>query len=190
MKIKLSFLGLAAFLLMGCASPNMKYSMPLTENLERPENSALIYFIRPQKIGYKVNAVVYDNDRSVGFVPYGQKLPYFVQPGQHLFMVVSESADFMTADIAPGKTYYIEVKPRMGVWRARFSLAPVTRKMLETDKVQKWISNARLIENTPEAQTWAAQNNENVLAKRNDYLGEWDQKAESNKPHLHTDDCE
>ena len=35
-----------------------------------------------------------------------------------MFSVVGEAADFLEADLAAGKTYYIQVAPRMGAWKA------------------------------------------------------------------------
>ncbi len=46
-------------------------------------------------------------------------------------MVVSEAADFAKADVEAGKTYYVLVTPRMGWWKARFSLRPLMREQLD-----------------------------------------------------------
>lgn len=190
MKLKMLFAILISVFLIGCAAPNMKFSIPSTATVDKPADQALVYFIRPSSLGYKINAAVYDDEKFIGFVPYNQKLPYIVDPGEHLFMVVSEAADFLKADLVAGKTYYVEVVPRMGAWRARFSLAPITKEDLKTAKVQKWISTCRLIENKEGAEKWAAENEPSVLSKKASYLEKWNAKGEANQPKLNADDCE
>ena len=190
MKLKLLVLILVSILMIGCAAPNMKFSVPSTATIDQPGDKALVYFLRPSNLGYKINAAVYDDEKFVGFVPYNQKLPYFADPGEHMFMVVSEAADFLKADLAAGKTYYIQVVPRMGAWRARFSLAPVTKTDLQSARVQKWITNCRLIDNREGAEQWAVDNESSVLKKKTSYLEKWNAKSKEKQPHLKSDDCE
>ncbi len=153
-------------------------------------DKALVHFLRPGKVGYAIHAAVYDDQEFIGMVPYGQKLPYYADPGEHLFMVVSEAADFLKADLKAGKTYYIQVVPRMGAWRARFSLAPFGAARLQDPKARSWIDNARLIKNTEAAHTWAEQNHANVMKKREAYLAKWNTKPDSTKPTLLATDGE
>ena len=176
--------------MIGCAAPNMKFSVPSTATFDQPTDKALVYFIRPSNLGYKINAAVYDDEKFIGFVPYNQKLPYFAEPGEHLFMVVSEAADFLKAELIASKTYYIQVAPRMGMWRARFSLAPITKEDLQTKQVQKWISACRLIENKEGAEQWAIDNAPSVSSKKASYLEKWNAKGVDNQPKLNADDCE
>jgi hypothetical protein len=189
-KVKIFAAVLVSLLMVGCATPNMKYSVPTTTVFESRSDKALVYFIRPNQLGWAINAAVYDDEDFIGFVPYNQKLPYFAEPGRHMFMVVSEAADFMKADIAAGNTYYVQVVPRMGAWRARFSLAPITKEDLKTEKVQKWISNTQLIENKDGADQWAIDNAPSVMQKKTAYLEKWNAKGEAKQPYLKVDDCE
>lgn len=190
MKVKLLIIGLVSILMIGCAAPNMKFSVPSSATIDQPTDKAVVYFIRPNSLGYKINAAVYDDETFIGFVPYNQKLPYFAEPGEHLFMVVSEAADFLKAELVAGKIYYVQVVPRMGAWRARFSLAPVTKEDLQTTQVQKWISTCRLIENKEGAGQWAIDNEASVVSKRKSYLEKWNEKGPDNQPFLKADDCE
>lgn len=190
MKAKLVIIGLISILMIGCAAPNMKFSVPSKTLIDQPADKALVYFIRPSNLGYKINAAVYDDAEFIGFVPYNQKLPYFAEPGKHLFMVVSEAADFINAELVAGKTYYIEVAPRMGMWRARFSLAPITKADLQTERVKKWISTCRLIENKDGAERWAKENASSVSSKREAYLEKWNARGADNQPTVNADDCE
>ena len=190
MKTKLVIIGIISVMMIGCAAPNMKFSVPSSATIDQPADKALIYFIRPSNLGYKINAAVYDDKDFIGFVPYNQKLPYFAEPGKHLFMVVSEAADFINAELMAGRTYYIEVAPRMGMWRARFSLAPITNADLKTERVKKWISTCRLIENKESADKWAKENEPSVSSKRETYLEKWKERGADNQSILNADDCE
>lgn len=170
--------------LAGCASPKMNLSVPIATDVKVEQDKALVYFIRPSSLGFKVHAAVYDDEKFIGMVPFNQKLPYVAEPGEHLFMVVSEAADFIKADLLPGKTYYIKVIPRMGAWRARFSLAPVTKEDFANPEVQKWIKDARLIQNNDDAYKWAKENHPSVLNKKKVYFEKWMSKPENDRSFL------
>lgn len=174
--------------LLGCAAPNMKLSQLATEMEQAPQDKALVTFIRPSKLGFKISAAVYDGDKFIGFVPYRTKLQYQADPGEHTFMVVSEAADFLKADLQAGKKYYIKVVPRMGAWRARFSLAGIHKSQLSTSSVQRWLSEAEPVENIEAAYTWANQNQASVEKKKQVYFEKWMKKDEQSRPYLAPDD--
>ncbi len=176
--------------LFGCASPKMNMSIPVSSEIKPEQDKALVYFLRPNSLGFKIHAAVYDDENFIGIIPYNQKLPYLAKPGEHLFMVVSEAADFLKADLLPGKTYYIKVIPRMGAWRARFSMAPITKEEMATSEVQKWIKDARPIQNNDEAYKWAKDNHPSVLNKKKAYFEKWISKPESERPFLKQQDFE
>jgi len=183
---------LTALALGGCVTPepNMKLSEVMATPPQPTADKALIYFIRPDVKGYPAHAAVYDGDEFIGFAPYNQKLAYQAAPGEHIFMVVSEAADFMTADLLAGRTYYAQVVPRMGAWRARFSLWAVTRADLQTDKVRGWIDAASPVSNKAEAYTWAKKSAQSVQSKRDAYYAKWITKSDELRPHLKAEDGE
>jgi hypothetical protein len=189
---KVAVLAVLAVILQGCVTPgpNMKLSEPDSVQVKASQDKALVYFIRPIALGFAVNAAVYDGDKFVGFVPYNQKLPYLANPGEHMFMVVSEAADFMKADLLPGKTYYAEVIPRMGAWRARFSLKPVSKGELQQSGMKQAINNARLIRNKKEAYDWAESNKGSALSKKEAYFVKWQEKPAEAQPFLKPEDGE
>lgn len=174
----------------GCVTPapNMKFSEVTNEAASPAPDQALVYFIRPNQLGFVVTAAVYDGDEFVGFVPYNQKLPYLTKPGEHMFMVVSEAADFMRADLQAGKTYYARVVPRMGAWRARFSLDPISADELNSGKAKQWIEEATPIKNSPGAYQWAQDNKPSVMSKKEKYFEAWRSKDPSKQPYLKASD--
>lgn len=174
--------------LTGCASPNMKLSQPVAAVAQAPQDKALVTFIRPSRLGFAISAAVYDDEKFIGFVPYQTRLDYLAEPGEHIFMVVSEAADFMKADLLAGKQYYVKVVPRMGAWRARFSILPVHKGDLSSEQVQQWISEAQPVQNIDEAYTWAEENQPSVLKKKEVYFEKWMKKEESARPYLMAED--
>ena len=127
---------------------------------------------------------------SIGFVPYKQKLAYQADPGEHTFMVVSEAADFMTADLVAGRAYYAQVVPRVGAWRARFSLWAISKAELQTSEVRGWINEARAVENKAAAYEWATDHKASVDSKRDEYYAKWITKPADKQPHLRAEDGE
>ena len=174
----------------GCVTPVAKMNhSELSEAVTTPApGKALVIFMRPKALGYTVHATVYDDDKIIGTVPYNTKLPYMAEPGKHMFMVISESADFMQADLIAGKTYYAEVVGRMGWWRARFSLLPFSSKDLETQKVQDWIEKGQFVKNAESLYEWYRNNRASVLTKREKYFPEWKAKSDAEKPYLRSED--
>lgn len=179
-------LGLCTLVLMltGCASSLMK---PADDQklAPIPAESSRVVFLRPSVVGGAIQASVFDVSTGkpafVGVSSTGTKLAYDTTPGTHRFMVMSEAADFMEANLTAGKTYYAVVTPRIGVWRARFSLWPVkaggdAEYNLKSDDLGKWLESGTLVVNTPEGQEWAKTNASDIEAKYAEYLAEWKKK--------------
>jgi len=149
-------------------------------------------FMRPSRFGGGVQSTVFDvtteKNIFIGVVSSKTKVAHPVSPGEHLFMVVSESADFMKADLEAGKTYYANVTPRMGVWKARFSLDPVNKKEINSAEFKAWVSDCKLIEKTPAADKWAMDNAASIQKKREANYEKWMSKPEAQRPMLHKED--
>ncbi len=176
---------LATLVLGGCASnpmqvaPDQKLAAPTSQ-------TAQVVFMRSSFVGSAINASVYDvtNDELVfiGIMANGTKLSHQVPPGKRRFMVVSEAADFMEADLAPGLTYYGMVTPRMGAWKARFSLWPIKKEAPAEfhqgmADFKTWREGTQLVGMTPAAQQWFAANRADIEAKRKEYLVVWQRKS-------------
>jgi hypothetical protein len=173
-----AFLLVVALALAGCAGPG---SMQKAEQAPAVKpDQALVVFMRSTFLGSAVSASVFDvsgkDTKFVGLVNNGTKIGYYVPPGQHTFMVVSEAADFMQANVAAGKTYYALVAPRMGMWKARFSLKPVRGTELGGSDFAGWDSATQFVVNSSHSQAWAAANGIDIAQKRATYWPEWSDK--------------
>ncbi|MGN6739133.1 hypothetical protein [Dyella sp.] len=157
---------------------------------------ALVVFMRPSSLGGAIQSSVYDTaekgDTFIGIVSTKTKIAYQADPGDHLFMVVAENADFMTAHLDAGKTYYTLVSPRMGVWKARFSLLPIHNRAdakysMQSKDFREWMAQTDWVTVTPAAQQWYREHAGDIRAKKFDYLRKWDkadaqQRAELTLP--------
>ena len=177
--------------LAGCAVPirGMREVPAETEvKTTPPPGKAAIVFMRPSTLGFAIASSVYEvrdaGDVFIGIVPAKRKLVYFTDPGTSQFMVVSEAADFMGAELEAGKTYYALVTPRMGVWKARFSLRPITG--LDEKDFSAWFNECTWIENTPESRAWVKEHWADIQEKKSEYIKKWD--AKSDKPILRAGD--
>ena len=145
---------------------------------------ATMVIIRAPRFGgaVQVSASVFDvtdparEPKLIGILYRANKVTYPVKPGRHTFMVVSEAADFLQADVVAGKTYYALVEPRMGAMRPRFSFRPV-RADLGSDALADWVRGSALVVNTPDSLAWAEANASSIASKRAMYWGEWSTKS-------------
>jgi hypothetical protein len=179
--------------LSACGTIKHMKEMPEGTAVQAPKpGKAVVVFMRSGGVGQAITASVFEirNDKPelVGLVASNTKVAYEVDPGQRLFMVVSETADYMSADLAPNRTYYAFVTPRMGAWRARFSLAAVNRGGARVQAAQTCLKDCRLVEKTPEAEAWARDNMSDIRAKHTEVYPRWNQKAARDKPHLASGD--
>lgn len=178
----------------GCAGKvrNMNVSSP-NKKIEAPhKGKSKIVFMRPSSMGYAIQSSVFEinNNRPsiVGIVAAKKKVSYELEPGKHLFMVVGESADFMSATLEANKIYYALVTPRMGLWKARFSLKPVHSSELNSEKFNTWLNDCQLVEISKDTKKWANENSDSIESKYKEYYKDWIEKDASKRPMLLRED--
>ncbi|MDR3631638.1 MAG: hypothetical protein P4L42_15060 [Desulfocapsaceae bacterium] len=181
--------------LTGCAGSNKYMKEVSGEAIKTTPNKeeVSVIFMRPSGFGFAISSSVFDltgdTDTFVGIVSAKKKIVYKTKPGEHMFMVIGESADFMKADLRGEKIYYVLVTPRMGVWKARFSLQPVSRSELSSADFNDWVNSCTYTENTDDSYTWAKDNAPSIQSKKSEYLPEWYKKSESDRPFLKAEDA-
>lgn len=183
-------LALAAFgLLFGSplAVAKSKLMQDAANQAPTPEpGKALVVFFRPSFMGRAVESTVYEAPDSetkfLGVVSYKTRLAYQADPGSHRFMVVGENADFVDATLDAGKTYYILVRSRPGMWKARFSLLPVhpaadAKYSTQSADFKEWMDKTSFVQTTPAADAWYQEHKADIEAKKADYLQRWNHMA-------------
>ncbi len=185
MKIRALILITIVFLVSGCASTKMM-DAPEQQLVTPSADKAQVVFFRSSFVGSAIQASLFDatggGAEFIGILSNGKKLAYEVDPGKHVFMVVSEAADFLEAELVGGKTYYAVVTPRMGAWRARFSLYPVRNGgpgefQIDSDDFREWMSETVFTQNTPESYAWAEESAASVAERQREYWAVWQEKT-------------
>ena len=166
MKLRILLSLLFLLLATGCASTKM--TVKSDQQMTTPTaGTSQVIFMRSSFLGSAIQASVFDvtsgDPEFIGILSNATKLAYDVKPGYHVFMVVSEAADFMEANLAVGKTYFAMVTPRMGAWKARFSMYPVRNGgqgefQYSSDEFQKWLRSSQFVGNTSESEAWFKEN--------------------------------
>ncbi len=183
--LKMVLLGLIYASLQACSVSTHIVAVPDAEKTKQPAaDKAMVVFMRPSSMGGAIQAVVYDDVKYISTISYGTQVAYETSPGKHLFMVVSEAADFMEAELQAGKTYYALVTPRMGFWRARFSLKAINNPASEPE-FNAWFNETKRMRPNAEGEQWARDNQQSIIEKKAEYLPKWQQKSEYDKPRLY-----
>ncbi len=150
-----------------------------------PEH-ALLLFVRPSSLGFAIHPALYDGDTLIGISSAQTAVAYQATPGPHRFMVVSEAADFLDAELIAGRTYFVTVEPRIGVWRARFSLLPLEAHSHNDEAAR--LEHMQVMGTTDRAAGWDRENRGSVLEKKDAYLRKWLAKPATDRPVLRPDD--
>ena len=172
----------AAVSLSGCAS--VMREAP-SQNISTPTpDKAKIVFMRSSMvagaIGCELFEVVDGQLRFIGQLPTGNKVAYETTPGKKVFMAYGTAADFMLADLAPGKTYYSIVRPNWGT--GGFAPTPIRHADVKTAEVQGWVSGTKLLETDPKAaEAWLAENKQRLQAIYADYWNRLERKNAQEK---------
>jgi len=172
-------------LLAGCQSTLMEpVTQQVATNVE--QDTSRVVFMRSAFLGQGIQASVFEIKDGVpdfiGIISNGTKVTFDTTPGEHMFMVVGESADFLKADLTEGKTYYSVVSPRMGFWKARFSLHPVrntetTKFKYNSKEFVEMQMDSRFVKSGVKAKDWAVKNAASINKKLLSYLPKWQQKV-------------
>lgn len=187
----------ALLVMMLCITPafaKSKLMEPAAEQAPKPEpGKALVVFMRPSMLGFAIASSVYHapdgETRFLGVVGAKDKLAYQAEPGDHRFMVIAENADFMDAHLEAGKTYYVLISPRPGMWKARFSLIPVLNQpdakySVRSADFKEWMAKTEYVQLAPAAEAWFEKNKASVEEKKVDYLKKWNVMAPADRAEL------
>ena len=143
-----------------------------------------VAFMRVSKQSSGVDASLFDvtepgPPKFIGVVNNASKVSYPLKPGLYTFMVVGETAEFMQATVAGGKTYYALVIPRSGA--RRFAIEPVRKNEIGGKEFQTWERGTKLMPAGAQAQGYNASD---AAEKRVRHWQEWIKKSESQRAEL------
>jgi len=149
-----------------------------------PDGGSRVVFMRVSKQSGGIDASLFDvsapgEPKFIGVVNNASKLAYPLKPGLYTFMVVGETAEFMQATVADGKTYYALVIPRSGA--RRFAIEPVRKNEIGGKEFQTWERGTKLMPAGAQAQGYNASD---AAEKRVRHWQEWIKKSESQRAEL------
>lgn len=179
---KFSFLIVLVGFLCSCASSLMT-TVPSGDALPNfGPDKALVNFIRASGLGGAVQSVLYDGEKYIGTISAGTRVSYQAEAGSHLFMVTGDSADFMMAELLPGKEYYCVISAYPG-FTYRFAFRPINGQVPQ-NKIDAWLDKAREVEINEKGEMWA-ENNEGRASKfKEKYFPKWKENNDQNKKSL------
>jgi len=180
---------LAVVVLSGCSTTG-KYTTPLTQtNHVIKEDKAAIVFFRTSMFGGAISSPLVEisdnegNNTLVGILGPKEKMIKYVEPGEHTFMIVGESGDFMKANVEAGKIYYSIIRPRLGFWKSRFSLTPFKVNPEHADfyidgtSLKSLLKECSFTQPSDKAFTWHKSKALELQAVYKEYYPTWQKKA-------------
>lgn len=110
-----------------CGTREIKYKADTDKKQhpvpEAPTDKALVFVIRPTMWGNKIQTKLAVDGEWKG-VNRGNNYFFFtLDPGEHYFCSDSENRSVVALNVEAGKTYYLQQKIRVGLWKARNKLA-------------------------------------------------------------------
>jgi hypothetical protein len=133
----------AAVLLCGCAASDAMVEV-LTPLPELPAaGTAVVVFVRPSTYAEAVRFPILDHTGRF----LGHSLPatwFFAQlpAGSYVFYAQGENTAAVRALLAPGRTYFVEVGPKLGWLRPRVELLPIAPRFPSWAKREEWIAES------------------------------------------------
>lgn len=149
-------------------------------------NNSTVVFMRSSFVAFLENTSIYEitdgKNIFIGNLKNNRKIVYKTTPGKHTFMVASEAADFMNAELIAGKTYYSIVTPRPGIFKPRFSMNPIrndgSSKFNTTKKrFSKWKENTKETLLTDKAIARQAKRESCIFKKKDKFWKKWIEKS-------------
>ena len=111
---------------------------------EPEEGHALVYVFRPATVGAAIKTWAFVDD-DLMMVSKARGYSFVQVPaGKHLFWTKSENTSALELDVEAGKTYYLKIKIKMGINKARAKLIEATQ-----EESLKYFSKCSYVEPTP-----------------------------------------
>jgi len=123
----------------GCTTTSYKRDAQPTPPPGPCEAKVIVY--RTAVLGGVDNFPIYeaidDDGKLLGFTETDCYFEYRCPPGRHFFLTWGEGEAFIDADLAAGKTYYIQAWSKFGLLSSRPGFAPVAPDSQEMRELQK-----------------------------------------------------
>jgi hypothetical protein len=107
-----------------------------------PPDAAAVVFVRPSKLAFAISANIIDeNGRFVGDIPAKGHFAAILPPGHHTLVVWAENTDALSADLAPGRIYFVEVYATPGAFSAQMHLKAIKPTLPNWGHKDEWMQD-------------------------------------------------
>src|SRR5262249_23107516 len=143
------------------------------------EDSAVVVFMRPSYRGGTV-AILDEHGRFLGESVGHSHFAVKVSPGDHTFVGCAQNTAALRASLAGGKTYFVEVAPRMGCFGNRVQLLAITPRAETWNHRESWLGDTKqLVTDDALASEYVKDHGDETaerLQRATQILGEYDAK--------------
>jgi hypothetical protein len=163
------------FLTLPIAAADYYEKFDKDENIraEPEEGHALVYVFRTATVGAAIKTWAFIDDELM-MVSKPRAYSFAQVPaGKHLFWTKSENTSALELDVEAGKTYYLKVKIKMGINKARAKLVELESE----EEIQKAFSKCSYVKPTTEGYARAQE----IVANRMDRAVNKAQQREKNE---------
>ena len=87
-----------------------------------PADKAMVYVIRPTGMGGKIQTKLAVDGKWIGGNRGNNYFFFTLDPGEHYCCSQAENRSLLLLKVEAGKTYYLQQKIKMGMWKARNKL--------------------------------------------------------------------
>ena len=140
------------------------------------DSNAVVYFVRVSSYGGSTSFEYFHNEKFIGIFKGKNYMRYECPEGEHLLWASSEDKEFLRCSFKAGETYIVLVNIKMGAWKARLSLEPLTPENEDFERAKKIVYERKPIV-TPESKIHSTQKKlddrgfiENIMER---YENEW-----------------
>jgi hypothetical protein len=132
-----------SMVLSGCFKPyvaqHLRQIEPAKAVVSEAE-TATVVFARPRSMLFLMPAVVLDGqENTLADIPSTSHFIARVASGPHVFAVCLRRCEFVEAELAPGKVYFIEIDPHMGGYHVR----ALKKSSKDWAKRKDWTSDSK-----------------------------------------------
>ncbi|MFM9052064.1 MAG: hypothetical protein ACKOKF_07080, partial [Bacteroidota bacterium] len=127
-------------------SAALSFSVHAQSDIEPPvPGKSVVYIVRPSIYGAAMNFTYLDSAILLGRCPGPSYIRYECDPGHHLIWARAENRDYVEAELAQDKVYFILAYVGTGMIKAQVDLIPVnpSRDSKEMERIMKLINKQR-----------------------------------------------
>ncbi len=131
----------------GCGatlSPTMRAPHRSEAVIPAPDKARVI-FVRPSSGAFQsIFTLIDEHGFFLGDSSAGYRFLVLFDPGEHYVVAMTDAAETLRLTLSPGRTYYVELRPKLGVWKPQLQLVAINRQSGLLPLVPEYLSHTDL----------------------------------------------